>query len=223
MNVRQRNVLIRVIIAVAIFLYIAVMAYKQLPSFDFKVITFFFGLYFLWTAVAETIIYKDPDTYVIEDDDRKSYIYVQFSFLIALFFAAIDFVDLNYTRIKTLEPVIIYTGFVLFIISCFVRWWGFNSLGKYFNPRVAIYEDHKLITEGAYKHIRHPLYLGTLLNIISIPLIFNSWGALLIILGLTVPALVYRIKVEEELLTKHFGNEYLEYTKRTKKMFPGIW
>lgn len=223
MNTRKRNVFIRIIIAVAVFVYIAFMAYKELPLFDFKVIAAFFGLYLLWTVVAESLIYKDPDTYVMEDDDRRSYLYVQLSFLLALFYAAIDFVDLNYTRIKALEPVIIYIGFALFIVSCFVRWWGFNSIGKYFNPRVAIYEDHKLITGGAYKKIRHPLYLGTFLSIISIPLVFNSWGALLLILFLNLPALVYRIKVEEALLVKHFGDEYLDYMKRTKRMIPGIW
>ncbi|MBO8159929.1 isoprenylcysteine carboxylmethyltransferase family protein [Thermosyntropha sp.] len=223
MNSRQRNVLIRIIVAVAVFLYIAWIAYKELPSFDFKVITVFFAMYLLWTVVAEILIYKDPDSYVIEDDDRRSYIYVQFSFLIALFYAAIDFVELNWTRIKAFEPVIIYFGFALFIVSCLIRWWGFNSLGKYFNPRVAIYENHVLITEGAYKKIRHPLYLGTFISVLSFPLIFNSWGALFLILFLHLPALIYRIEVEEKLLLKYFGDEYRDYMQMTKRMIPGIW
>ncbi|NLB88112.1 MAG: hypothetical protein GX790_02635, partial [Syntrophomonadaceae bacterium] len=154
----KQRVFIRIIIAVAIFIYIAWLAWYELTRPDFLVITSFILLYLTWTLVAETLLYKEPDTYVIEDADNKYYIYLQLSFLLALFYATIDFVELNFTRYKALEPTIIYVGFVLFIISCLIRWWGFNSIGKFFNPRVALYEDHKLITEGAYKKLRHPLY-----------------------------------------------------------------
>lgn len=223
MNSRKRNVLIRMCIALAVFAYVGYLAYQQLARFDFGVIIGFFLLYLLWTLVMEMWIYQDPDSYVIEDDDKKSYIYLQLSFLVALFFATIDFVEWHWTRQLLLEPGIIYAGFVLFIISCIIRWWGFQSIGKYFNPRVAIYEDHQLIKTGAYSKIRHPLYLGSMISFIAIPMVFNSWGSLLIILCTTIPALVYRINVEEELMEKHFQEAYQEYKKDTKRMIPGIW
>lgn len=223
MNSRQRNNLLRIIIAVAVFIYVGYLAYQQLPVFDFQVIMAFFALYFLWTAVFEIWIYQDPEDYVIEDDDKKSYIYLQLSYLIALFFATIDFVELHLTRVKALEPRIVYIGFILFLISIIVRWWGFKSIGKYFNPRVSVYQKHKLVTAGAYSKIRHPLYLGSLISFIALPIIFNSWGALLIICLSTIPALVYRINVEEEFMIRHFSDEYLNYIKKSKKLIPGIW
>lgn len=211
------------IIAVGVFIYVGFTAWKQLPKFDFQVIISFFAVYLLWSVISEAWIYKDPDEYVIEDDDKKSYLYLQLSYMIALFYGAIDFVEIHVTRINSFEPVIIYIGFVLFLISCWIRWWGFSSIGKYFNPRVAVYRNHQLITEGAYTNIRHPLYLGSLVNFIAIPIVFNSWGALLIILFTTVPALAYRIKIEEEFLLKHFGDDYKEYINNTKKIIPGLW
>jgi len=223
MNSRKRGVMVRMFIAVAIFIYVGFKSRELLPAFDIGVMISFFLIYLFWTTVAETLIYQDPDEYVIEDDDKKSYIYLQLSFMIALFFATIDFVGLHYTRINTFEPFVVYAGFAVFAVSCLVRWWGFNSLGKFFNPRVAIYENHQLITTGAYKNIRHPLYLGSLLSFLAIPMVFNSWGALLLILFTTVPSLIYRINVEEELLAKHFGQAYSKYVKKTKKLFPGIW
>lgn len=219
----KKRVLFRIIIAVAIFVYIAWLAWYELSRADFYVITSFFLLYLVWTLIAENLLYKEPDTYVIEDADNKSYLYLQLSFLIALFYATIDFVELNLTRYKTFEPNVIYVGFGLFIISCLIRWWGFNSIGKFFNPRVALYEDHKLITDGAYKKLRHPLYLGNMVGFFAIPLVFNSWGALLIILFTTMPALIYRINIEEEFMLEHFPEEYADYMKRTKKLIPGIW
>lgn len=223
MNARKRGVMGRVIIALAIFAYVGYKAVQILPAFDVTVIISFFILYLLWTTVAESLLYEDPDEYVIEDDDRKSYLYIQLTFMVALLFATIDFVGWHYTRIRALEPYIVYAGFGLFIVSCAIRWWGLRSIGKFFNPRVAVYENHRLITAGAYKNIRHPLYLGSLLSFIAIPMVFNSWGSLLLMLFTAVPALNYRINVEEELLTRHFGDDYREYAKRTRKVIPGIW
>ncbi|MBC7074713.1 MAG: isoprenylcysteine carboxylmethyltransferase family protein [Syntrophomonadaceae bacterium] len=220
---RMRGVFIRMLIALIVFIYVGYVAWQQLPSFDFWVVMLFFIVYSVWSVVAETLIYKDPEAYVIEDQDKRSYLYLQLSFLVALFYAAIDFVELHYTRLFFLEPYVIYIGFILFIISCFIRWRGFESIDKYFNPRVAVYENHRLMTEGAYKNIRHPLYLGSAVGFFAIPMVFNSWGGLLIILLATVPALVYRIRIEEEFMLKHFGDEYAQYMKRTKKMIPGIW
>lgn len=219
----QKRVLVRIIIAVAIFLYIAWLAWFELNRADFYVITGFFLLYLAWTLVAETLLYKEPDTYVIEDEDNKSYLYLQLSFLIALFYATIDFVELHLTRYSPFEPTVFYMGFVLFVLSCLIRWWGYNSIGKFFNPRVALYEDHKLITDGAYKKLRHPLYLGNMVGCLAIPLVFNSWGALLITLFTTIPALIYRINIEEKFMLKHFPEEYAAYMQKTKKLIPWIW
>lgn len=223
MNARKRGVMIRVLIALAIFAYVGYQAVKVLPVFDVMVIISFFILYLLWIAIAQTLLYQDPDEYVIEDDDRKSYIYIQLTFMVALLFATIDFVGPHYTRIRALEPYVIYAGFGLFIVSCAINWWGYKSIGKYFNPRVAVYENHQLITTGAYKNIRHPLYLGSLVSFIAIPMVFNSWGSLLLMLFATVPALNNRINIEEELLSRHFGDDYREYAKKTRKIIPGIW
>lgn len=219
----NKRFFIRVIILGGVFAYIAWLAWQELPKSDFLVMVSFFALFLLWNLLSEFLIYKAPDTYVIEDADNKSFLYLQLSFLIALFYAAIDFVELGITRNKLLEPNIIYLGFILFIISCIIRWWGYNSIGKFFNPRVAIYEDHQLIMEGAYKKLRHPIYLGDVLGFIAITFVFNSWGAMLIILCATIPALIYRIKIEEEFMLKHFPEEYLAYMQNTKKLIPKLW
>ncbi len=223
MNTRQRNVLIRIVSALAVFIYVGYLGWKSLPRFDFAVIAAFFTLYLIWQLISEVWIYQDPDDYVIEDNDKKSYLYLQLSFMLALLFATIDFVEKHYTRNMDWEPTVIYVGFGLFILSCLVRWWGFRSIGKYFNPRVSVYKNHQLITTGAYQRIRHPLYLGSLLSFISLPMVFNSWGGMLIILFSTVPALIYRVNIEEEFLIRHFDEEYLDYIKKSKKIIPWIW
>ncbi len=228
MNSRQKSVLIRVTVAVMVFLYVAYVANNyvlsgRLPRFDFAVITGFVGIYFIWTIISETLLYQDPDVFVTEDDDQWSYAYLQLSSMIALFYAAIDFLSTHYTRISGLEPGIIYIGVILFVISCIYRGWGLRAIGKYFNPRIAVYEGHQLVTSGPYRSIRHPLYLGVFISLLAIDMIFNSWGALLITLLFTLPALVYRIKLEEEFMLKYFGDRYKEYMQNSKRLIPGLW
>jgi protein-S-isoprenylcysteine O-methyltransferase Ste14 len=228
MNSRQKSVLIRVTVAIMVFLYVAYVANNyvlsgRLPRFDFIVITSFVGIYFIWTIISETVLYKDPDVFVTEDEDQSSYAYLQLASMVALFYAAIDFVSIHWTRASALEPGIIYVGMVLFLFSCFYRGWGLSAIGKYFNPRIAIYEGHQLVTSGPYRAVRHPLYLGVLISLVGIDLIFSSWGALLITCLAILPLIIYRINLEEAFMLKHFGNQYRDYMKTSKKLIPGLW
>ncbi len=220
MDPRQRRVLIRIFAFLLLFVYVGYFAYKMLPRLDFGVIMLFFAVFLTWTLLSETLVYQAPDAYVIDDDDRRTFLYLQLSFFIALFYSAIDFAGPHYTRMFNLEPWVIIFGFILFLLSCPIRWMAFKKIGKYFNHRVAVYEGHRLVTTGIYARIRHPIYLGNLLSFLAVPLIFSSWGGLLIIFLTTLPALMYRIKVEEEFLLQHFKDEYKKYREETPGMIP---
>lgn len=222
MNSRIRNVIIRMIISIIVFVYISYLAWQSLPSFDFKVIMTFFAVFLSWSVI-ETLIYKDPDTLAEEDGDKRSYMYLQLSSLLVLFYALMDFMEYHFSRMDVLEPGIVVAGFVVFIFNSVLRYQAITTLGSFYNPRVAIYQEHCLITEGIYRRIRHPMYLSAILNVIAISLIFSSWGALLIMLFAVLPAVVYRINIEEEFLLKHLGSEYQRYMEQSKRMIPGIW
>ena len=38
-----------------------------------------------------------------------------------------------------------------------------------------------------------------------------------------VPCVLYKIRLEEELLIREFGDEYIEYRKHTKKLIPYVY
>jgi protein-S-isoprenylcysteine O-methyltransferase Ste14 len=113
-------------------------------------------------------------------------------------------------------------GFVLLIAGLGVRLQATRTLGKYFAPTVRVLPEHKLIKSGIYKHIRHPIYLGSMLAFFSVTLIFHSLYGF-IVTALAIPFILHKIRVEEKMFIEKFGNEYREYIKKSKKLIPYIY
>jgi len=87
---------------------------------------------------------------------------------------------------------------------------------------VAIQPGHELATSGVYGLIRHPSYLGLLVNSLGWALAFRS-GVGLLLTALLVPPLLARIHAEERLLRTQFGGEYDAYRSRTSRLIPGLY
>ncbi len=97
---------------------------------------------------------------------------------------------------------------------------GFASLVS--TARLQIVDGQKLVRDGVYKHIRHPLYLGEILRNLGVVLIFSSGiGTLFILIGAIL--LNSRANAEEQMLLEAFGSDYEEYRKKTKRLIPHIY
>lgn len=85
-----------------------------------------------------------------------------------------------------------------------------------------INKGQKLIDTGLYARVRHPLYSGSILMILALPLALGSlWGVLPAIIA--TASLLVRINFEEEMLVKGMDG-YREYQERVKfKLVPGIF
>ena len=77
-----------------------------------------------------------------------------------------------------------------------------------------------MITSGAYRLVRHPIYSGMLIAALGTSLVIGIPG-LLILLGF-VAMVISRIGVEERLMVQLFGDQYLQYRKRTKMLIPNL-
>jgi protein-S-isoprenylcysteine O-methyltransferase Ste14 len=97
-----------------------------------------------------------------------------------------------------------------------------HTLARNWSGAVALKEDHELITAGLYQYVRHPIYTGMLLMILGTALSFATIGACIGFLIILV-GILFKLKQEEALLTKHFAQDYLTYKKRTKTLLPFIW
>ena len=85
----------------------------------------------------------------------------------------------------------------------------FDAMGHEVAPRTK-----HLMTEGPYRFSRNPMLSGTYLYYIGYVVAFWSWWALLVFVA--VAALMsLQVRSEEKRLEADFGEEYLEYKKRT--------
>ena len=116
-----------------------------------------------------------------------------------------------------------YVGLILIIAGMVIRFMAIRTLGKFFTANLAIQADHKLVKYGLYKYIRHPSYFGSLLSFIGFGLTLNNWISLFIILIPVLISFIYRINIEEKLLSEQIGLEYIDYKKSTKKLLPYIY
>ena len=106
-----------------------------------------------------------------------------------------------------------------------LRRWGVNTLASQWSihaigeSRIPL-EGRKLIKEGPYKYVRHPIYAGIFLEILAIPLVANSLYALLFSSIILVPVYGWRAGLEEKTLVQLFGWGYKQYRKGVPAFLP---
>ncbi|MBK5512702.1 methyltransferase family protein [Pseudomonas sp. TH15] len=115
-----------------------------------------------------------------------------------------------------------WLGALLFILGGALRLWPVFVLGKRFSGLVAIQPGHTLVTDGIYRNLRNPSYLGLMVIAIGWALAFRS-GVGLLLAALTLIPLIARINAEEALLRAQFGWEYEVYCGRSWRLIPGVY
>lgn len=135
----------------------------------------------------------------------------------------IGFIYANNNEWNNLNYSIAIFGVCISMIGIIVRWISIIQLNKEFTVDVAISENHNLNTNGMYKHIRHPSYLGLLLICFGLSIAMNSITSLLVISIPVFIVVMYRIKIEEKILVIEFGETYKNYMKKTRKLVPKLF
>lgn len=113
-------------------------------------------------------------------------------------------------------------GLSLFIVGLTIAIVAACTLKRFYSSTLLTREDHQLITHGVYRFVRHPLYFGVLIAIMGVPVYAPSLYGFLI-MALLIPIILFRIRMEEDMLTKRFGDEYKAYKKATKKLVPFLY
>lgn len=100
-------------------------------------------------------------------------------------------------------------------------YWLFSSIGTGITPVSATRKEHKLVTNGIYRYIRHPLYTFGSSLFISFGMMADNW--FIAALGiLTFILMAIRTPKEEANLIEKFGDEYRVYAQRTGRFLPRL-
>lgn len=94
-------------------------------------------------------------------------------------------------------------------------------LGRHFSHSLRVLADHQLVKVGAFKYIRHPAYLGTLLIVTGFAL-YTSIYAALVIFFLALALILKRVSQEEKMLLGYFGAAYRQYQFDSFKVIPFV-
>ena len=113
-------------------------------------------------------------------------------------------------------------GFLLLGGGAGLRSVARRTLGRYFSPVIKIHSEQKLVTHGVYRFVRHPIYLSEILSYFAIPMIFGSLYGFTVMVTI-IPLVLWRIRNEESVLVSVFGEEYISYARRTKKLIPFLY
>ncbi len=114
-------------------------------------------------------------------------------------------------------------GAILFFLGMVLRWWAIIHLGRFFTVNVAIAADHRVVSDGPYRLVRHPSYTGALLAFLGLGILLHNWLAAVVLVVPIMVAFLWRIHVEEGALMTALGSAYTEYMARTKKLVPYLF
>jgi protein-S-isoprenylcysteine O-methyltransferase Ste14 len=129
---------------------------------------------------------------------------------------------IDISSLPPLNQVLLWTGIAMIFSGLIIRMVAIINLRRNFSGMVRIREGHTLVTTGIYHYIRHPAYLGAIVLFLGFPVALSSVIGFAVTLSL-VAILLYRIKVEEKMLLEHFGTEYADYMKRSKRLVPFLF
>jgi protein-S-isoprenylcysteine O-methyltransferase Ste14 len=114
-----------------------------------------------------------------------------------------------------------WLGLFFLIISIPLMVWVHSTLGRHYSYALETKEEQKLVTEGPYSRVRHPLYSSH--NLFNLGMIFLTANIPLIIFALIgVPITYARMRDEERMMIEQFGSKYEEYMKNTGRIFPKL-
>jgi protein-S-isoprenylcysteine O-methyltransferase Ste14 len=114
-------------------------------------------------------------------------------------------------------------GAVLIALCMILAWqtFRFNSFAA---PQVRVQADraHRVISDGPYRFVRHPMYAGAALYFLGMPLLLGSWWGL-VLAPFLAGGLGGRAVGEERMLRRELPG-YDDYASRVRfRLVPGLW
>lgn len=113
-------------------------------------------------------------------------------------------------------------GIPLVVLAAWIIWRAHADLGRNWSPSLEVVQEQKLVTQGIYHNLRHPIYTAMFLFTIAQALLLQNWLAGLGGLISYIPIYLTRVPREEQMMLDHFGDEYRDYMRQTGRFLPRL-
>ncbi len=107
------------------------------------------------------------------------------------------------------------------VLGLGVTLWARLALGRNWSGSVTFKQDHELIERGPYHYVRHPIYTGLLLMALGSAML-NAWASAFAFCGILLIGFLFKLRAEEQLLTRHFPEAYPRYRQRVRALIPFV-
>lgn len=124
-------------------------------------------------------------------------------------------------RVIPASPFVLLAGVALTYAGVALAIWARVVLGKQWSGTVTIKEGHRLIRNGPYSVVRHPIYSGLILAVLGTALEVGELRGL-VALAMILAVWLIKLRVEERFMVEQFGREYEDYRRHTWALVPFI-
>jgi protein-S-isoprenylcysteine O-methyltransferase Ste14 len=153
------------------------------------------------------------------DRDRGTRVLLALS-LGAAIYAAVAARSVQALRMSVPPPI---AGVALMWLGLGLRVWAIAALGGSFRTTVEVDSGQPVVSTGPYRWIRHPSYLGLILIAAGFGVALGDWLSVVAAVLLPLPALAWRMHVEEAELIRVLGEPYRTYRSHTARLIPRVW
>lgn len=184
--------------------------------------TIYIGALSVWLAKSNPELYAERSRAAdnIEPWDNLVIRFHNLFLMAIIFVAALDSGRFGWSNV----PYAVQIGgwFGLCLAAAMI--WHVMAVNQFLSAWVRIQQDRNqfVVKQGAYRFVRHPMYLAVIVSAFSVPLLLSSYWAL--IPGLSLALLTtYRTAREDRTLIDKLSG-YKEYTSAVQyRLIPGIW
>ena len=115
-----------------------------------------------------------------------------------------------------------WTGAGLCLASVALIAAAHRALDGSFSPTIRLRRQHRLITTGPYRFVRHPMYAAYLLLFLGAFLLSANWAIGAGGVGVIITLMTLRLAGEERRLAERFDGAWLSYRDATGAFFPRL-
>jgi protein-S-isoprenylcysteine O-methyltransferase Ste14 len=121
------------------------------------------------------------------------------------------------------HPIQGWLGLLFAIATLWMFRLTHKALGRNWSVSLDVREGHRLVTDGIYSRVRHPMYSAFWLWAVAQALLLPNWVAGFA--GLVGFGTLFfgRVAREERMMLEMFGDSYRAYMERTDRVFPLVY